>query len=184
MYSHNFSNNKKSCIGRVWIVSLQAWWRQTSLCISIIKLCQSNNYILKMLENCSALKGTFRNFILFSWLFVFKYVYLICLWLKKVFTLNAEVEWFVWYRRQISVNDLLYFTFPQLCTELRKKREEMKPKIQNVAKNVCSPFQRQGAYIHIGYSLWTTELLFAYFKWNPNVFKHSKNTESEECLIF
>lgn len=105
MYSHNFSNNKKSCIERVWIVSLQAWWRQTSLCISIIKLCQSNNYILKMLEKCSALKGTFRNFILFSWLFVFKYVYLICLWLKKMFTLNAEVEWFVWYRRQISVND-------------------------------------------------------------------------------
>lgn len=43
------------------------------------------------------------------------------------------------------------------------------PKIQDVAHNVCSPFQRQGAHTLIGYSLGTTELLFAYFKWNPNV---------------
>lgn len=27
------------------------------------------------------------------------------------------------------------------------------PNIQDVANNVCSPLQRQGAYIHIGYSL-------------------------------
>lgn len=27
------------------------------------------------------------------------------------------------------------------------------PKIKDVANNICSPFQRQGAYTHIGYSL-------------------------------
>lgn len=137
-----------------------------------------------MLGKCSALKVTFRNLNL-SYSTLWFYMHFFNLFMtkkKKVCTLNSEVDWFVWFRRQKSVSDfycISHFSgYVQGGGGRGKERGRGRwvgnestwlPNIQDVANNVCSPLQRQGAYIHIGYSLWTTELLFAYFKWNPNV---------------
>lgn len=74
-----------------------------------------------------------------------------------MYTLNAEAEWFVWYSRQISVRDFYYLLHFSAYVHREREREKGNeanwlPKIQDVANNVCSPFQRQGAYTRIGYS--------------------------------
>lgn len=67
-------------------------------------------------------------------------------------------ERFVWYRIQKCVGGFYYILHVAAYVQRERERERENeatqlPENQDVANNICSPFQRQGAYTHIGYSL-------------------------------
>lgn len=56
--------------------------------------------------------------------------------------------------RNLSETFITFYISVLMCREREKGNEAgWLPKIQDVANNICSPFQRQGAYTRIGYSL-------------------------------
>lgn len=77
---------------------------------------------------------------------------------KKNYSLNSKREWFVQYRGQKCVRGFYYILHLAAYVQREQERERgneatQLPENQDVANNICSPFQRQGAYTHIGYSL-------------------------------
>lgn len=58
--------------------------------------------------------------------------------------------------RNVSGAFITFYMWLLMCRESERERGNeatQLPENQDVANNICSPFQRQGAYTHIGYSL-------------------------------
>lgn len=117
----------------------------------------------KMIGKCPAWEGTLRNFNLACLTLCF-YVHFFSLSMtgkKKRKNLQSEFQKraVCWVQRtEMCQGLLLHFTCCCLCAERARKRERgnettQLPENQDVANNICSPFQRQGAYTYIGYSL-------------------------------